>query len=197
MQTKKQSIKYLAWLRLPRVFFEIIKYKIAVRLVRWRNLPKKILKHPHPKLKRISDPVDFQKMSYRKIFSIFKTMQASLMDQPTGDHLGIAAPQIGINKRMIIVNGVPMINPSWKPTDAPLEIVYEGCYSLRVNDVYKVKRAKYGWATWQDMNGHTKKYQIKGIQAIIFQHELSHLDGKCCNELGTLVEVPEKLPIKK
>jgi len=53
-------------------------------------------------------------------------------------------------------------------------------------------RAKYGWATFYTIDGEQKKYKIKNIQAIVYQHEIDHLDGKCCNDIGEKVEVKTK-----
>ena len=183
--------------KLPRLIYEILRYQVVMKILNWRNRPAKILKYPHRKLTKISVPVDFNKISYKKRLSIFQKMNASLLRQSYGTKLGIAAPQIGINLRMMIVNGVPIINPEWTPTKAPKEAGLEGCYSLPPKARYRTERSQYGWAKWYNMDGKLIEYKIKGLQAIVFQHELDHLSGLCCNKTGELVAPPEDLPVKK
>jgi peptide deformylase len=110
-------------------------------------------------------------------------MVVTLSSQKWGAKLGIAAPQVGINKRVIISLGRVMINPEWQPSKAPPETITEGCYSVG-KKTFRVSRAKYGWAKWQTINGEWREEKIKGLPAVVFQHELDHLDGKCCIDTG-------------
>ena len=114
-------------------------------------------------------------------------MNSTITNQRWGQRLGIAAPQVGISKRMFIALGKLYINPEWTPTRAPKEIVEEGCYSIGHGKTYKVPRAKYGWAKWQNIQGEWMESKIRGLEAVVFQHELDHLDGKCCCDTGELV----------
>lgn len=102
--------------------------------------------------------------------------------------LGITAPQVGINKRFFIMMGKAMVNPEWKETKAPKNEVIEGCYSVG-KERYKVMRAPYGWAKWQDSNGNWHEEKLKGLEAIVFQHELDHLNGLCCIDTGEKVDI--------
>lgn len=111
-------------------------------------------------------------------------MHAALINTAYGQRLGIAAPQIGINKRICIVRGVVMVNPEWTPVKGfALEDILEGCYSVPQRQ-FTVPRVKYGWAKWYSIDGVYREYRIKGLEAIVFQHELDHLDGKCCIDVG-------------
>ena len=76
-----------------------------------------------------------------------------------------------------------MFNPQWHPTNAPPETIIEGCYSVP-KKLFKVPRAKYGWAKWTNIEGKPFEDKITGLPAIVFQHELFHLDGKCLPEYG-------------
>ena len=58
---------------------------------------------------------------------------ASLMIQPTGDHLGIAAPQIGINKRMMIVNGGADQTVEVAPSDEAVLLLAHGLHPSKVS----------------------------------------------------------------
>ena len=110
-------------------------------------------------------------------------MGAALQATKWGMKLGIAAPQIGLNQRVVIVRGNVMFNPTWEPVKAPPETITEGCYSLP-NKTFKVSRAKYGWAKWTNINGRPMEDKLNGLPAIVFQHEVDHLDGKCCADVG-------------
>lgn len=113
-------------------------------------------------------------------------MGATMSATGYGQKLGIAAPQIGISKRVMVVLGVVMVNPTWQPSKAPLEKTVEGCYSVP-RKVYEVERAPYGWARWFSIDGVERRFKLNGLNAIVFQHELDHLDGKCCADVGKLL----------
>ena len=143
--------------------------------------PGKILKYPDPRLKRISVKVEkFDK----ELENTIKTMWVILKRQKWGQQLGIAAPQIGINQRIMIVLGQEMINPEWTPARTPTEDFTEGCYSLGEGNYYKVPRVKYGWAKWQNLKGEWMEEKLNDMKARVFMHELGHLDGICCNDIG-------------
>lgn len=114
-------------------------------------------------------------------------MGAALQKTSYGDKLGIAAPQIGVNLRVIIVRGNVMFNPEWQPSRAPANTVTEGCYSVP-EKTFKVQRAQYGWAKWTNIDGKPFEDKVSGLPAIVFQHEMSHLNGECLPDYGTEVE---------
>lgn len=175
------------WLRrlktLPKALLLLVSLPLAKLLLKWRNRVPKILVHPDPRLKRIAKPVDFNKMNLKKRTSLVRKMGATLSSQVYGGRLGLAAPQIGVNLRVVIVRGNVMFNPEWTPTKAPAETSTEGCYSVP-HKVYKVTRAPYGWAKWTNIDGFPMEDKLKGIPAIVFQHELDHLNGVCCADIG-------------
>ena len=151
-----------------------------------------VLIHPDPRLKRTAQPVDFDKTTREDRVRIVRKMHSTLQAQTWGEKLGLAAPQIGINKRVMLVRGTVMFNPSWYATEAPPNQITEGCYSVP-GKTFKVSRAPYGWATWTDINGNKNiNVKIKGVPAIVFQHELDHLDGKCCVDIGVEIQQPTK-----
>lgn len=146
-----------------------------------------ILTYPNKKLRRVAKPVDFNKTNLKKRTAIVQKLGMTLANQQWGDRLGIAAPQIGINLRVMVVRGNVMFNPSWQPTKAPNVDGEEGCYSVP-KKVFKVSRAKYGWAEWTNINGEPMRGKLNGIPSIVFQHELDHLDGKCLGDYGEEIE---------
>lgn len=141
-----------------------------------------ILIHPHPILKQVAEPIDFEKTTPQEIVDIIEKMAETLSNQKYGQKLGLAAPQIGISKRIIIVGTLVMINPSFVPSFQTIQML-ESCYSVP-EKIFKVTRYKYGWVHYQDRGGIHHSFKIAGTEARVFLHELSHLDGFCCNELG-------------
>lgn len=157
------------------------------RLLLWRNRAPKILIHPDIRLATPAKEVDFNKISRKKLVRIVSKMGSALASQGYGDKLGIAATQIGIPLRIMIVQGVVIVNPTWQPSKAPPDQRIEGCYSVP-GKLYQVERARNGFATWKSIDGEERRYKLNGLNATIYQHEFDHLDGKCCADVGKLLE---------
>lgn len=95
------------------------------------------------------------------------------------DGIGLAAPQIGVSKRIVVVdlgdNLIEMINP---------EIIYmegeqtarEGCLSLP-DVVGLVKRAQKIKVRYTDREGEQHEMAAEDLLARACQHEIDHLDG--------------------
>lgn len=93
--------------------------------------------------------------------------------------VGLAAPQIGILKRVVVIDVgdalYELINPVIiKKTGE--EIEQEGCLSVP-NLVGDVKRATKVVAQALNRNGELIEYEAEGLLARAFQHEIDHLDG--------------------
>lgn len=125
--------------------------------------------------------------------SIVRKMAAALGGVTYGQKLGIAATQIGINYRVIIVRGNVMFNPEWTPSKAPMTSMTEACYSVP-GRFFTVYRAPYGWAKWTNIEGKPFEDKLTGVPAVVFQHELDHLDGKCCVDVGEELKEPSRTP---
>lgn len=112
------------------------------------------------------------------------------------DGIGLAAPQVGISKRIIIVEtsedprahteerkeGIPgkalaFLNPTITGQSKETEIAEEGCLSLPGLFV-PIKRAEQIHLICQTPEGDTVKIEAAGLVARIFQHEVDHLNGK-------------------
>ena len=96
------------------------------------------------------------------------------------DGVGIAAPQVGRNERIFIVNEkagpTTYINPVIEQLTDLTEESEEGC--LSVPKVYGiVMRAKKVKVTALNRHGRSVSFTAKGFPAIVFQHECDHLDG--------------------
>jgi peptide deformylase len=103
---------------------------------------------------------------------------ARLMYESKG--IGLAAPQVGLDCRMIVVDigtGLyKLVNPRIVKKEGR-QSREEGC--LSVPGVYvKIPRAKNIFLEALDENGKLQKIQAQDLLACVFQHEIDHLDGK-------------------
>lgn len=111
-----------------------------------------------------------------------KTLTRDLIETMRVENgIGIAAPQIGVHKRMIIVdvgNNQPQafFNPKITSKSFTKTESEEGC--LSVPGVFGiVKRHRAVTVTAQTIDGITQTFRAEGLMAIVFQHEIDHLDG--------------------
>ncbi|MBU2566294.1 peptide deformylase [Patescibacteria group bacterium] len=104
---------------------------------------------------------------------LIKTMEVE-------DGVGIASPQIGINKRVVIVTlgrqVMALINPEITKFSDTLIETEEGC--LSVPKVYGlVERSKKIHLKALDRHGRRFETDLKNFDSVVVQHELDHLDG--------------------
>ena len=177
------TMLWVRWGSLPKAIYLWAMNKISRRLLKLRNRPVVFIQYPHPILSRVADPIDFEKTTFEERSAIVRKMGIALATASYGDKLGVAAPQVGISKRVCVVQGMVLFNPEWKPSQAPYNEITEGCYSVP-DRLFSVKRAQYGYARWQSIDGVWRERKLTKMTAIIFQHELDHLDGKCCADVG-------------
>jgi len=94
--------------------------------------------------------------------------------------LGLAANQIGYDKRIIVVKMgegfVPFINPVITLKSKRTYMSCEGCLSLE--GTKEVKRHNGIRLTWLDKNFKSHSEIFTGMTAIIIQHEVDHCNGK-------------------
>ena len=103
--------------------------------------------------------------------------------------VGLAAPQVGINKRMTailvlddedeIVHDYMLINPKLKSHSVAMTYLPggEGCLSVDENIEGLVHRYKRIKVEAQNIDGETIEVKAGGSLAIVLQHEIDHLDG--------------------
>lgn len=93
---------------------------------------------------------------------------------------GLAAPQIGVHKRAVVVltnaGFMPMINPVifWKDIKSKYSAT-EGC--LSVDGEHETKRFRKIKVEYTNPNGCKKSQMFTGYTAQIIQHEIDHLNG--------------------
>lgn len=94
--------------------------------------------------------------------------------------IGLAASQIGISKRIFVIdiNGDVMqcFNPKIVWTNQDQSQSLEGCLSFP-NEQTPVRRPESVAVEYQDHQGVWQQKQLSGLVARCFQHELDHLDG--------------------
>lgn len=95
--------------------------------------------------------------------------------------VGLAANQVGLRYRAfaMFVNNYPevLFNPKITQKVRGLTIMEEGCLSYPNKILLKARMPEIE-VSWKNHAGTNYKQWLKGIEAICFQHELNHLDGK-------------------
>jgi len=134
-----------------------------------------IVKDPDPVLREVAKEVTKFNPNLQKLL---KDMAETMYD---AEGVGLAAPQIGILKRIIVVdvgddNGlIEMVNPVIVEQDGE-QIGPEGCLSIpHLNG--EVRRADRVVVEGQNAAGEHFKVEASGFLARAFQHEVDHLNG--------------------
>jgi len=143
-----------------------------------------ILEAPDTRLRQISKPVDGVDDGLRVLIAdMFDTMY----DAPG---IGLAAVQIGVPSRVLVIDLQEEEDAEGKPVRKPLVFINpelfdpsedhafynEGC--LSVPDQYAdVERPLVVHARWMDENGVSHEERIDGLLATCLQHEMDHLEG--------------------
>lgn len=142
-------------------------------------MKKEILLLGNEELYQISEPL--KKDEIENIKFIVQSLHDTLLDFREKYHAGcaIAAPQIGIKKRllyMFIDKPVIFINPVLEFPDNELMEVLDDCMSFP-NLLVKVKRHKRCKIKYLDMDWKEQMMYLEGDLAELLQHEYDHLDG--------------------
>ncbi len=114
----------------------------------------------------------------KKTTKLLKAME-KCMKKEKG--VGLAAPQVGQNIRMVLVllnnkNLVPMINPEITSHSSATDVGEEGCLSLP-GQWGNVERYHEITVACQNEKGEKRTLKLEGFNARVVQHEIDHLDG--------------------
>jgi len=156
---------------------------------------------PDPVLKRKARPVaKFDKDLHILLDDMVETMRAA-------PGVGLAAPQIGLSERIIVVEYYPkeedeeiedapkkvwtMINPEIVKASEETMLGAEGCLSIP-GLVGEVERHAEVQVKGLNKHGKPMKVKAKGWLARIFQHEIDHLNGIMFTERATRVWRPQQ-----
>lgn len=137
-----------------------------------------------PALRKKSRPVTRVSENHRDILNwMARVMYA-------GNGIGLAAPQIGINESMIVVDigsGLSkLINPKIAKKEG-LQVLSEGC--LSIPGVYvEVRRAKRIRVDALDENGKPIQIEAQDLLACVMQHEIDHLKGRLIVDYASFFE---------
>ncbi len=135
--------------------------------------------YPDPVLRQKAEPVTEFDEELKKLA---RDMAETMYAEPG---VGLAAPQVGVSKRVITVDvrdedGKPgellmLANPEIVERDG--EVYYEeGCLSVPGFNA-EVRRSYHLVVQAQDMDGNPVEYEVEDFPAVVFQHEIDHLDG--------------------
>ena len=137
-----------------------------------------IITEPDKILRKISSPVQKVGDTERKI------MDDMLETMYSANGIGLAAIQIGIPKRIIVIdlkienkkNPLFFVNPVIKNKDNLKSTYEEGCLSVP-NQFAEIDRPKKCDVEYLDYNGEKKILKAEGLLATCIQHEMDHLEG--------------------
>ena len=139
----------------------------------------KILIFPDPRLRTVAKAVEKVDDSLKKLTEdMLETMNE-------GSGIGLAATQVDVHKRVIVVDisekkdePLVLINPVLKKViDPEVKTYSEGC--LSVPGFYEeLERPSEIEISFQDVNGQDHTLIANGLLSVVVQHEMDHLEGK-------------------
>ena len=140
-----------------------------------------IILHPDPRLKKNCAPVGDLTDELRDLSEqMLKSMYAA-------PGIGLAAPQVGVLSRLIVLDCVKedgeeprpliMFNPEIVSSSDETSVYEEGCLSIP-EQYAEVTRPSAVEVQWMDQNGNAQSETFDGLWATCVQHEIDHLNGK-------------------
>ena len=139
-----------------------------------------ILLHPDPRLKKVAAPVPDLSDELRALAT---DMLETMYDAPG---IGLAAPQVGVPQRLIVVDCVKeegatprpliMFNPEITAASDDTSVYEEGCLSLPEQYAEVTRPAEIS-VRWIDETGAERSEDMTGLWATCVQHEVDHLNG--------------------
>ncbi|SEK74334.1 peptide deformylase [Jannaschia helgolandensis] len=140
-----------------------------------------ILIHPDPRLKQVAAAVSDLSDERRALAA---DLLETMYDAPG---IGLAAPQVGVAERLIVVDCVKdegvaprpliMFNPEIIAASDRTSVYEEGCLSIP-EQYGEVTRPAEVTVRWIDETGAERSEDMEGLWATCVQHEIDHLDGK-------------------
>ena len=141
---------------------------------------KEIITVPDEILKKISEPIEKIGNNEKKLIDdLFDTMYNS-------SGIGLAAVQVGILKRILVVDvstkneksqPIALINPVIINLSNDTSVYEEGCLSIPETFI-EIERPKICEVEYIDKKGLKKNLKCDGLLSTCIQHEINHLDGK-------------------
>jgi len=163
-------------------------------------------KQTKPKFKLWGNPIlstqtDLVTKEYLKGPEFKETVKKLFEITEENGAVGLAANQIGINKSFALVRVKPtptrpdlplvpptlIINPQIIEYSKSLQYEWEGCFS-NLDIFFYIPRSKWIKVKYMNEEGKVVTRKIEGFEAIVFQHEIDHLDGVICGERVLIVD---------
>ena len=142
-------------------------------------MKQKIIIEPDPILRKKCDPLEKVDNDIRKLLKdMLETMYAA-------PGIGLAAVQIGILKRLVVIDiskdekkkdPLFLINPEIISKSENSSVYEEGCLSLP-GQFAEIERPAECFLKYIDLNGKEKKLKANGLLSTCIQHEVDHLNG--------------------
>ena len=156
----------------PQIQVLVEKKKLAKPPLQLHYLGDRVLRQPAKRVTKVD--ADMRKF----VKEMLQTMYSE-------DGIGLAAPQVGVNKQVLVVDPDPedaatpplvLINPVIKGSGKELCAVKEGCLSIP-NVFLDVTRPKIVEVSFKDENGRPQRRKVDGLVSRVIQHEMDHLNG--------------------
>jgi len=158
---------------------------------------KKIITVPDKILRKISTPINQVGNREQKLIDdLFESMYYS-------NGIGLAAIQIGIAKRVIVLdvsgkdkekNPLCFINPIIKKKSEKVSTYEEGCLSIP-DTFIEIERPSICEVEYLDYEGNKKNIKCEGLLSTCIQHEIAHCDGELI--IDYLSKLKKDIVIKK
>ncbi len=148
------------------------KKKLAKPPLKLHYLGDRVLRQPAKRITKVDDDIR------RLVRDMLQTMYSE-------DGIGLAAPQIGVNKQLLVVDcefedpttpPFVLINPVIKKQSQDICVIQEGCLSIP-GVFLDVTRPEVIEVAYKDENGRPQRLTAKGLLARVIQHEIDHLNG--------------------
>ena len=149
------------------------------------------------KVRLLGDPcLRAKSKSVKEVGPVERMLIAAMFETMEGHKgIGLAAPQVGINEQIFVIDtgkdAFAVINPKILKLSGSDEME-EGCLSIP-NVHVKIKRAKVIDVEFMDENNQIVQARLSGMAAKVFQHESDHLQGKLIIDYLTTKEAKKAM----
>ncbi len=132
-----------------------------------------VIQYGHPTLRKVAEPVKKDELTQEFLQDMIDTMYER-------DGVGLAAPQVNISKRIFTYfdgeESHVVINPKIVAVSERKDTDIEGCLSL-LDLQAMVPRHDKVIVEYRDSDWTPRRVTLRGLMAVVFQHEIDHLNG--------------------
>jgi len=138
-----------------------------------------ILTIPDPVLRKTAKPIERVDAELRRLVD---GMLATMYEAPG---IGLAAPQVGVLRRLIVMDPakdeapkspIVMVNPEILERSEEMRVHDEGCLSIP-DFTAEIERPAKTRVSYVDPQGKKQEAELEGIWSTLVQHEIDHLNG--------------------